>query len=206
MTDGRNILVCGRTGTGKSYLLKQLTRDADRLIVYGPKREEHDWSGVYFDGMEPQGLKGFAWWFYHTVNTCRRFRIVYRPADLFDIHEFDVVANLVYACGNVVFVCEELMTYTTERNIEQGFKRLLVAGRTRGITCYMVTQRPFKIPREVTSQAREAYIFATHEPTDLDYCRQTFGIELILKLDQLKEYEHVHWIETGHVEIGKAIA
>lgn len=204
MNEGRNILICGRTGTGKSFLVKKLLADADRLIVYGPKREEHDYPGCYFDGMEEEGFKRFVWWWYSCVKTCGRFRIVYRPADLFDIGEFDKVANLAYACGRVTFVCEELMTYTTERNIEQGFKRLLVAGRTRGIDCYMLTQRPFKIPREVTSQAREAYIFATHEPTDLDYIRQTFGTETAAKLETLEQYQHVHWLDTGQVDVGKA--
>jgi hypothetical protein len=204
MIEGRNILVCGRTGSGKSYLVKHLLADADRLIVYGPKREECDYPGVYFDGMELHGFEQFALWWNHCRETCGRFRIVYRPKDLFDILEFDKVAKLAYACGGVTFVCEELMTYTTERNIEQGFKRLLVAGRTRGINCYMLTQRPFKIPREVTSQAREAFIFATHEPTDLDYVKQTFGTDAALRMESLKEYEHVHWLDTGEVEIGKA--
>jgi hypothetical protein len=203
-TEGRNTLICGRTGSGKSFLMKKLLAGVERSIVYGPKREECDYPGCYFDGMEPDGFKRFVLWWQHCVKTCGRFRIVYRPNDLFDISEFDKVANLAYACGNLTFTCEELMTYTTERNIGQGFKRLLVAGRTRGINCFMLTQRPFKIPREVTSQAREAYIFATHEPTDLDYVRQTFGTELAAKLETLGQYEHVHWLDTGQVEVGKA--
>ncbi len=201
MTEGRNILVCGRTGSGKSYLVKKLLATADRLVVYGPKREECDYPGVYFDGMEPGGFEACVLWWRHTVKTCRRFRIVYRPADLFDIEEFDKVAHLAYACGNLTFVCEELMTYTTERNIGKGFKRLLVAGRTRGVNCYMLTQRPYKIPREVTSQAREAYIFATHEPTDLDYCRQMFGSEILTKLESLQLFDHVHWLDNGQLEV-----
>jgi len=238
MTEGRNILICGRTGSGKSYLVKRLIHWSDRLVVYGPKREECDYPGVYFDGMqqripmhdnygswvEPNGFTQFVHWWqmcergvdsfrllpppenaeWSRGDPCRCFRIVYRPADLFDIEEFDKVARLAYACGNLTFVCEELMTYTTERNIGQGFKRLLVAGRTRGVNCFMLTQRPYKIPREVTSQAREAYIFATHEPADLDYCRQMFGTEMMTKLESLQPYEHVHWLDSGEVEVGKA--
>lgn len=204
MTEGRNILITGRTGTGKSYLTMKLLAGLDRLIVYAPKREEHGYPGVYFDGMEPDGFKRFCLWWYECVRNHVGFRLVYRPNDLFDIEEFDRVAKLAYACGGLTFVCEELMTYTTERNIGQGFKRLLVAGRTRGINCYMLTQRPYKIPREVTSQAREAFIFATHEPTDLDYITQTFGTETRTKLESLQQYEHVHWLDTGQVEVGKA--
>lgn len=204
MAEGRNILVCGRTGTGKSYLLKQLLAGVARSVVYAPKREEHDYPGAYFDGMEDGGFKTCVWWWYYAQKHCKRFRIIYRPLDLFDISEFDKIAHLAYFCGDLTFVCEELMTYTTSRNIEQGFKCLLVAGRTRGINCYMVTQRPFQIPREVTSQAREAYIFATHEPADLDYVRQTFGTELAAKLETLQQYEYVHWLDSGQVKVGKA--
>lgn len=208
MVEGRNILICGRTGTGKSYLVKKLLADVDRLVVYGPKREEQDYPGVYFDAMQPDGFKGFVLWWYECVRNHVGFRVVYRPADLFDIMEFDKVATLAYACGGLTFVCEELMTYATQSNIEQGFKRLLVAGRTRGINCFMVTQRPYKIPREVTSQAREAYIFATHEPADVDYVKQTFGSDVAERLEMLncpeRQYWHVHWLDTGQVDVGKA--
>jgi hypothetical protein len=204
MTEGRNTLICGRTGSGKSYLMMKLLVDVERLAVYGPKREEHGYPGVYFDGMEPDGFKRFCLWWWECVRNQVGFRLVYRPADLFDINEFDKVANLAYACGGMTFTCEELMTYATQSNIGQGFKRLLVAGRTRGLNCYLLTQRPFKIPREVTSQCREAYIFATHEPADLDYIRQTFGTDVVTKLEQLQQYEHVHWLDTGQVDVGKA--
>jgi hypothetical protein len=42
------------------------------------------------------------------------------------------------------------------------------------------------------------------EPADLDYIQDRFGLEARLKVTTLQEYEHVHWINTGKSEVGKA--
>lgn len=198
-------MVCGRTGSGKSYALKQWVSDCTRLIVYGPKREEKDYPGVVFDAMQDptEWLRFCAWWAI-SVGRCGRFRLIYRPADIFDYEEFERVCRLVCMSYDTTFVCEEMMSYTTERNIGPAFKRILTAGRTRGTDTYLVTQRPYKIPREVTSQSREAVIFATHEKADVDYIKATFGEAAAEAVQNLAQYEHVVWSENGSIAVGKA--
>lgn len=205
MSEGRNVFVCGRTGTGKSFLVKRLIRGLPRVVVYLPKREDAGYAGVYFDGMEPGDYAAFLRLWQTSVDVTGRFHLVYRPGDVFDSVAFDRVAAGVYHCGDCAFVAEDLMSYVGGSiNLGSGFKTLLTAGRTRGIECYMLTQRPYKIPREVTSQAREAYIFASHEPADVQYIKEAFGTEAAAKMEALQLYEYVHWIETGETETGKA--
>lgn len=220
MRDGVNIFVAGQTGSGKSYMVKQAIADAERLVVYLPKREDCGYAGVYFDALDgktmvpiPNGsltqYQAFLLWWKYSRAKCGRFRLVYRPADKFDADEFNRLCGLVYSCSDCTFICEECSAYLTTRIFAtvgryQAIRNLLTAGRTRGVTCYWVTQRCFGVPREVTSEARDAYLFRLQEPADLDYVQERFGIAARLKLDQLQQYQYVHWQQTGHVEVGKA--
>ena len=205
MTDGRNIFVCGRTGSGKTWLLqRRLLADVHRLVVYLPKREESGYAGVYFDAFAGEHREFFGAWF-EAYKAGRRYRLIYRPDDPFDGGSFDRLCMGVYHAGACTFVAEDLAGYVNERAVPgAGFKTLLTAGRTRGVTTYLVTQRPYRIPREVTSQAREAFLFATHEPNDVAYIKEAFGVDAAAALERAGQYEYVHWTETGQVEIGKA--
>jgi len=207
MIDGVNIFVAGQTGSGKTELVKRSLEQVDRLIVYLPKREDSGYPGVYFDGLAGERYEFLRFWQYAT-DRCAKFRLVYRPADKFDASEFDAICKLVYLCGDCTFVAEEIASYLSSRIFQtvgryQAIKNLLTAGRTRGVTCWWVTQRCFGIPREVTSESRDAYLFNLQEPADLDYVQDRFGLEARLKMDQLQQYEHVHWNNTGESEIGK---
>jgi hypothetical protein len=208
MIDGVNIFVAGQTGSGKSFLVKKAIDQAERSIVYLPKREDCDYAGVYFDGLAGERPDFLSFWL-HSKERAGKFRLVYRPYDKFDAEEFDAICRLVYACGDCVFVAEEIASYLSSRIFQsvgkyQGIKNLLTAGRTRGVTCYWLTQRCFGIPREVTSEARDAFVFRMQEPADLDYVQERFGLECRLAVQQLQQYEHAHWINTGKVEVGKA--
>lgn len=204
MTEGRNIFVCGRTGSGKSFLVKRAVANAERLVVYLPKREDGEYVGVYFDAWDGEHSAFYRAWL-ESHRQGGRYHLIYRPEDAFDPAAFDRLCMGVYHAGECTFVAEDLAGYVNERSgLGAGFKTLLTAGRTRGVTTYLVTQRPYRIPREVTSQAREAYLFATHEPNDVAYIKEAFGVDAAAALERAGQYEYVHWIETGQVEIGKA--
>ena len=204
MTEGRNIFVCGRTGSGKSFLVKRLVANAERLVVYLPKREDGEYRGVYFDAWDGEHAAFYRAWL-ESHRQGGRYHLIYRPEDAFDPAAFDRLCMGVYHAGECTFVAEDLAGYVNERGgMGPGLKTLLTAGRTRGVECWLLTQRPYRIPREVTSQAREAFLFATHEPNDVAYIKEAFGVAAADALEKLGQYEYVHWLETGQVEIGKA--
>jgi hypothetical protein len=225
MIQGVNIFVSGRTQSGKSYLVKRAVAESPRLLVYLTKREDSGYPGIYFDAAagvcEMQDNVGswqttgreamYEWWRWCEIHG-RRFRIVYRPKNPYDLAEFDAIAKLVYQCGDMTLVCEEVMTYLgsydpRKTDPGQGVTTLLTAGATRGITTWLLTQRPVRIDHTVTSQARVAYLFATHEPAEVIYIRQAFGQDAADKLVGLELYQHVHWDDRGAqriVEVCKA--
>jgi len=208
LTDGINIFVSGRTGTGKSHLVKRAIADAPRLLVYLTKREDHGYPGIHFDGLQGDRRLMLEWWQWCEQHG-RRFRLVYRPRDAYDFTEFDEICGLVYACGGMDFVCEELGTYVSPSIFKRTgyalrFKTLLQAGRTRGIRTWLLNQRPTGIPVEVKSEARLAYLFHSNEPADVEYIRDKFGVAAAEKLAALRDHEHVLWHETGDTTVAKA--
>jgi len=203
-TEGRNIFVAGQTGTGKTYYVRHAIAQARRYVVYQTKREDTSYPGVVFDGMA-DGRSDWrlmlAWW-----HRCRSaglpWRLVYRPRDKWDVGEFDRLCRMVYAAGDCVLVAEEIAAYLTGRLFQTtgrgtGIKSLLTAGRTRGVVAYWITQRCHNIPREVTSESREAALFALREPSDIEYVRERFGYTAAARMALLQRYQYVHWREGG---------
>jgi len=190
------ILIFGKRGTGKSYLAEKLITSERRLFIFDTLGEYE--SGVIFDNENIDQCLEF--WRHVYYND---FRIVYRP--LKPDAEIDNIAELVFVLGNLTFVVEEIDCYCTSFQISDSFAHIVQRGRHKNITLIGVTQRPFGIHRLLTSQAKEIYVFGTNEPRDRDYLKQLLGQEIEAKLDQLKQYEYVHWQEDNPgLEIGKA--
>jgi len=212
MNQGRNIFVCGRTGSGKTVWTVRQVETVERLFVYLPKREETAYRGVYFDGVRDRRSVPAAsaaspcWnWLAYSAQRCGRFRVVYTPANKWDYGEFDRVCQGIYLLGNVTFIAEDLVGYTGGADLKAGhaagFRSLLTDGRTRGITTYLVTQRPHGVPVEVRSECREARIFALNHAPDVDYIGKSFGDDVKAKWETIGQYQHVRWHETEAVEV-----
>ncbi len=211
MCEGINIFVSGRTGTGKSHLVKRAIADCPRLFVYLTKPEDHDYPGLYFNGADEQNRQLMLWWWRWCAEHGRRFRIVYRPKDKFDFLEFDQICGIAYSLGYMTVVAEEIGTYVSSSIFKkagygQRFKALITNGRTRGMNVWLLNQRPSGVPVELKSEARLAYIFHSNEPCDVEYIEHKFGVAAANALATLKEHEHVYWKETGEVTVGKAAA
>jgi hypothetical protein len=210
MNDGVNIFVAGQTGSGKSELVKRSIVTCPRLITYLPKAEDTGYPGVYFNGRLGEKNQMLRWWDY-VNDRCGRWRIVYRPANKFDGNEFDAFARWVHAISDCTVLAEECGDYLKSSMFQavdrfQGIRDLLCTGRTRGITAYWIHQRPAGIPPEVKTESRDAYLFYLQGEQDRDSVKGLFGLEAYLKVCQLQPqtYQHVHWVNTGKVEVGKA--
>ena len=211
MTDGLNTFVAGQTGSGKTELVKRRIQTCDRLIVWQPKPEDVGYPGVYFDCRIPGERETWLRWWQYVEQRCGRWRMVIRPANKFDATEYDRFARLVYTIGNCTVVIEECGSFLKSAMFQavdrfQAIRDLLTNGRTRGVNAYYVHQRPKGIPVEVKSECREAFLFYLQEEPDRQYVQETFGLEARLILDGItpNTYQHVHWINTGKVEVGKA--
>jgi hypothetical protein len=174
-------LVFGIRGTGKSYFVKHyVIPKHKRRIIYDTQGEYND--GIIFEDFAK--LKEF--W-----ARCaeKDFKLIYRPIR----HDhFLELCDLVYLCGNMAFIVEELdlTAGTYDNDIE--FLSLIKRGRHRNVEIIGVSQRPFGINRNITSQAKEIYSFCQKEPRDIDYLRYYLGESAEL-IRHLKNFHFYYW-------------
>jgi len=192
MDEKKISVIFGKRGSGKSYLANKLLESERRLVVFDVMGEYAN--GVVFNAEQYEQFTEF-WRRVYRGN----FRLIYRP--LRPDVEIERIAELVYACGNITFLVEEIDCYCSAYSISDNFAAIIQRGRHRNIQLIGVTQRPFGIHRLVTSQAKEIYVFNTNEPRDRDYLKNLLGVGVEAKLDELKQYDYLRWSDDGTDEL-----
>lgn len=190
MSEKKVSLILGQRGSGKSYLAKDLIKDVKRLIIY-------DTLGEYNTGISIENLDEFKQFFLKVYQG--NFKICYQPVN--PIIDFDAVCDIVFECGDLTFLVEEIDTFASAQGISDNFANIIQRGRHKNITLIGVSQRPFGIPRLITSQAKTIYSFIHREPGDLDYLKAYIG-EDAEKIKELKQYEFLRW-DNGTIAISK---
>lgn len=128
------------------------------------------------------------------------FRIIYRPLE--PLEEFDAVCELVWNCGNCMFLVEEVDTFCGSYEMTREFAHIIQRGRHRAITLIAVSQRPYRINRTLSSQAKEMIIFMQTEPRDIQFLSEFLGADVEC-LRTLKQYHYVHWESPDIINIKK---
>ena len=195
-------LVIGKRGSGKSYLVKHLIREARRLVVYDVMSEYKH--GVCFGPEDRQQMCDF--W-----NKVYRggFRIIYRPIQVKE--EIDAIAKGCFVLGDVTFVIEEIDAVCTAWVMPEWMNYCVQRGRHKNIELIGVTPAPFGINRDLTRQAKRICVFNTNEPKDLDYLAALLGSDVKRIVPALGEYEFMEWIDgdekcnVSKVQGGRAI-
>lgn len=197
MTDEKKItLIFGQRGSGKSYLAKKLVQAEPRYLIYDTMSEYNQ--GVIFDSEEHAK---FSYFWQRTYR--RNFRLIYRP--LQPQQQIDAIADLVFNCGDMLLLIEEVETYCSAYQISDQLAAIVQRGRHKNISLIGIAHRPNNINRLLTSQAKEIYIFATREPRDVDYLKALLGAEIEPILANLGRFHYVKWTENQRgLETGKA--
>lgn len=184
LTEKKVILVMGKRGSGKTYLVNKLVAAERRLIIWDRMSEYKN--GVVFTAEHKMDFAEFFCEVYR-----KNFRLIYRP--LHPKEEITWIAELVYALGNVTFVVEEIDSICTAYKLDETFEAIINRGRHKAITLIGVTPAPFGIHRDLTRQAKEVYVFNTNEPRDLQYLRDLLGTQMEQKVMLLQQYEYALW-------------
>lgn len=185
------ILILGKRGQGKSFLVKHHLKEFNRFLVYDTLCEYTD--GLIFTDFETL----FKFWNEHLDGD---FRLIYQP--LQPDEEFSNICDLVYECGNMVFIVEEIDRFSDSTHLPLEFANIVQRGRHRDITLIAISQRPYRVNRTLSSQVKELYTFQQSEPRDIDFISEFIGQDLD-RVRTLPIYNYLHWTSDGRIEQGK---
>lgn len=162
---GDRAAIVGRTGSGKSVMLRHLLRGYSRAVLVDPKgRAALDgWPVVY-------GIPAFlrAW--------PATPRVIVRPGAGEDRRAWlDRIAWHVYRHGETAFGADEVIGVVDANRRAPGFDALLTQGRELGITALICTQRPRGVPPTILSEADHLFVFALNREDDRRAVAETIG-------------------------------
>lgn len=181
-------LIFGVRGEGKTFYAKSQLRNVPRYIVYDPLAQYGD-CGVCLETFDE--FKKFLLANYRKA----AMRAVYQPVT--PETDFETVCELVYDLGNITYVVEEIGFFIGSMSLGFNLANIIQRGRHRNINFVGINQRPFGIPRILTSQAKEIVSFRQREPRDIEYFREFIGDEAD-KILTLPKYHHLRWTYDGN--------
>lgn len=165
----KHVLVCGGTGTGKSFLAEMYLRGYEYVVKLDTKQETDE---RYKDGKSPwNGLvenRDFTVArHYEELDDIETKKIIYCP-DFEDMNEdtYNQFFKWIYLRGNTILWIDELMSIGSVQSYPIELKRLMTMGRSKGIGVWSCTQRPSGIPAIVPANCSYFFIFNLTLPVD----------------------------------------
>jgi hypothetical protein len=189
----RIVAIIGRKGSGKSTMLAERLKTADRLVVFDPLSEhcgKNGWLPNEISSL-PE-LEAFFRW-----NRKRsQFGAGYVPDENLE-EEVEGVARILYQRGNLVFGIEEVPLICSPSYLPPVLGKLIRTGRHRQIDITWTAQRASECARTLTSLTDEFVLFSQTEPRDLDAIAARCGNEVAHKVAALGRHDYITWDVGG---------
>jgi hypothetical protein len=183
-TGARRVLVVGVTGTGKTYLAKQLASKVQRLLVVDPLCEWGDVTVMCFDWqtvLEEVSQERFR------VSIC----VDENPRDVLEFASRIVRDEDV---GNCLLVVDELsLFFRRGEEASDGIQGVVRFGRRENINLMLLSQRSYDCPIDLRSQLSDIFAFRSHEPRDIQALGQMVGRDQAQQVLALRGHQHYHW-------------
>lgn len=176
----KHVLVCGRTGTGKSYLCEKYLTGYDYVVKLDTKNEteERYEAGLSpWDGLE-EGVDFSVAYKLSDLNKIETQKIIYVPSyDEQNEDTFNQFFRWIFERKNTILWIDELMSIGTQSKYPAELGRIMQQGRSKGIGVWSCTQRPSGIPTIVPANCSYFFIFSLSNDADRKKCVQMTGIE-----------------------------
>jgi len=190
-------LIFGVRGCGKTIKLLSLLRSVRRVLIVNTLNQESvnmpSESG-YSNGVIFHTVPDLtSFWTKHHQGD---FRLIFSPehGDMErTCREIAYLCKLTMACGYMTLAIEELNVIFANQRKPDEFNTLVFSGREPGVELIGVAQRPRGFGPELASQAKEAFIFHTHEPEALTFFRNWMGKEAADAIRSLEGHAYLHW-------------
>ncbi|MCL2817141.1 MAG: hypothetical protein FWD39_01980 [Clostridiales bacterium] len=163
------VMVCGRTGSGKSVLVNRfLLPKMTNFVVYDYKHEFELPGAEIFTSLRDFKMKP------------GRRAVIYRTATGSD-EEFDGLCKQVFYRGNNTLVLDEIANHCSAGRIMLHHDLIMRLGRSKGVGIVNCTQRPRGIHNNVVSQCEHFFIFDLSQDTDRKKLSEFCGEEVMAR-------------------------
>lgn len=188
--DAERMIVIGKTGSGKTELVKLVAAQAERVMWWDTKRLNEGGFGV---APPPAGPAELA-----ALLDAQPHVTVQPDPNLNATEQLDALAHAVYEHGNVLFVVDDAMNAMGVAP-PHWINNIVTMGRSRGIGLISIVQRAHHIPRVLLTEAEHVVAFELHGESDVKRLRE----EVAQELEQTTGLQRFHfaWYSRGTREI-----
>ncbi len=174
-----HVFICGRTGSGKTFLAKNYLAGYDNVIALDTKGTliwEQAGEVPIFEHLDD--LMNF-----------KEGKAIYRPSfDELDNDHYERFFKWIYYRMNTIVWIDELMSISNTSYIPQYLKAILTRGRERNTSAWCLTQRPKTVPLVTMSEATHFFVFSLNLETDRQRVNEFIGTKDIIDIIP-KKYE-----------------
>ena len=157
----KHVLVCGATGTGKSFLCENYLRGYDYVIKLDTKNETEEKleQGLSaWDGLQ-EGKDFTIAYSLEELPNIETKKIIFVPPFDFSEEEYNQFFYWVFLRKNTILWIDELMSFTTHARYPLELIRLITQGRSKNIGVWCCTQRPSGIPNIIPANCSYFFVF-----------------------------------------------
>jgi hypothetical protein len=159
---GDHVLLLGRTGSGKTYLMVRAITPLRRyVVVLGTKPKDDS----LYRPLEKLGFQQVSTW---DPDFEERPRIILKPllsaptVEAAKDHQQEVFNEALldlFEMGNVCIVCDEIRYFTEFLRLRAVIELLYLQGRSNGVSMVAGTQRPVSIPLVAFEMATHQFVW-----------------------------------------------
>ncbi len=175
------VTICGKRGSGKTYLMNQIIKATSNFFVYDPLHQISI-TGAYT-------TKNFN----DAINILRKGsrRIIYQPMQI-SISEFDTICRMIFSIENITFFVDEADRVMPSRAITKNASALIDLGRRKLIGGVFITRRLARLDSLPISQSDHVFAFKTILPQDVKYLKEFIG-ETAEQAQNLEPYHFLYY-------------
>jgi energy-coupling factor transporter ATP-binding protein EcfA2 len=183
---GQHIGVIGPTGSGKTFIVRDLLSLKKHAVAIGTKSKDKTLEAYEFTRRETWPPE----WNEHHILLWKK------PKNLGDYREQQALVYLtmndLYKRGGYALYFDDLYYVAITLNLKRPVQMLYTQVRSQGVSIIASMQRPAWVPLEAVSQATYLTIFKIRSRLDVERAADGMGCdrkELMLAIGALEEYE-----------------
>ena len=185
-------LFLGKSGSGKSSLMRFQAAGASRVLIHDPNGEAA-WAQC---GAVIADRAGLA-----RAMMAARFAVVWRGAqaargDQDAVAAFEFANRCALAAGGCLVLWDEVDRFVTPGRLPPAAYEMVNAGRHRGCRVFAASRRVRRVSRDLSANAGRIMIARMTEPSDLAWIKGTMGADAAAQAPRLAPFHFLDWKET----------